>query len=187
MTIGTTIRAIALTCFCFLASLPLLCQDSFMDQPGIPQFTTAFPIEHGFINIPTGAIHLEIPLASYPQRGSIKMLQPRLVYDSRFWTYDPNSDDSPSGWQPNGVSGYPQPFGVGWRLITDGESGTPSMTQKLQLQCETGTGGQIGPFYRTQYSKYQYQEPDGTVHRFPIPNLIQGNITCGGGGTSGNA
>ena len=132
---STTIRAIALTCFCFLASLPLLCQDSFMDQPGIPQFTTAFPIEHGFINIPTGAIHLEIPLASYPQRGSIKMLQPRLVYDSRFWTFDPNSDDSPSGWQPNGVTGYPQPLGVGWRLITGGETGFASSNQKLLLQC----------------------------------------------------
>jgi YD repeat-containing protein len=61
------------------------------------------------------------------------------------------------------------------------------MSQKLLLQCSSGSSGQIGPFYRTQYSKYQYQEPDGTVHRFPIPNLIQGNINCDGGGTSGNA
>jgi hypothetical protein len=28
-------------------------QQSFMDEPGIPRFTTAFPVEHGFINLAT--------------------------------------------------------------------------------------------------------------------------------------
>src|SRR5882672_10002968 len=122
-------------------AIPSFGQQSFMDEPGIPAFTASFPVEHGFINIPNGALHLEIPIASYPQRGSKLQYHARLVYDSRFWTFDPNPEDSPSGWQPNGVSGYPQPLGVGWRLMTGGEAGTPSMTQKLLLQCSTGSGG----------------------------------------------
>src|SRR5438445_13353297 len=93
-----------------LFATPSSGQQSFMDEPGIPAFTTSFPVEHGFINIPNGALHLEIPIGSYPQRGAKLQYHARLVYDSRFWTYDPNADDSPSGWQPNGVSGYPQPF-----------------------------------------------------------------------------
>jgi len=65
-------------------------QQSFLDEPGIPAFTTAFPIEHGFINLSNGNLHLEIPIASYPQRGDLKALHARLVYDSRIWTIRTN-------------------------------------------------------------------------------------------------
>ena len=172
-----TLASVAIAIFSI--SLMAQQQQSFLDEPGVPAFTTAFAVENGFINIPNGALHLEIPIGTYTQRGSKLQYHARLVYDSRFWTYDGNPDDSPHGWQPNGVSGYPQPFGVGWRLITGGEPGTPSMSQKLLLECSTGSAGQIGPFYKTQLSKYQYQEPDGTVHRFPSISLTRTDINCG--------
>ena len=70
---------------CFTAPA-LYAQQSFMDEPGIPAFTTAFPVEHGFINLANGNLHLEFPIASYAQRGNSKALHARLVYDSRFWT-----------------------------------------------------------------------------------------------------
>jgi RHS repeat-associated protein len=150
-------------------------QNSYLDEPGIPAFTTSFPVEHGFINLANGSLHIEIPIATYPQRGNIKALQPRLVYDSRFWTYDGNADDSPNGWQPNGVSGFPQPFGVGWRFITGGESGEPSYNSQLLLQCTYNNQS----MYKTKLSKYLYQERNGTVHRFPDIILWQLNVNCG--------
>jgi RHS repeat-associated protein len=182
------ISARIITAISFLITVPVISAQSYMDQPGIPEFTTAFPVDHGFINIANGALHLEIPIASYPQRGGKLQYNARLVYDSRFWTFDPNADDSPNGWQPNGVTGYPQPFGVGWRLITGGEVGNPSSTSKLMLQCSSGAGGQIGPFYKTLYSNFRYQEGNGTVHLFTgIPTLTQNNVNCGIGGGNGTA
>lgn len=102
---------------------------SYMDEPGIPEFTTSFPVEHGFINIANGALHLEIPIASYPQRGSKLQYNARLVYDSRFWTYNANDDTRPTAWQPDGVG--PVGPGVGWRLITDEDSGEASNSQSF--------------------------------------------------------
>jgi len=67
-----------------VATLSGAAQQSFMDEPGIPAFTTSFPVENGFINLANGNLHIEIPIATYPQRGSIKQMQARLVYDSRF-------------------------------------------------------------------------------------------------------
>src|SRR5260221_14619518 len=83
-------------------------QNSYMDEPGIPAFTTAFPVEHGFINLANGNLHIEIPIATYPQRGNIKALHARLVYDSRFWTFDDNymDDNLLYAWNPSGVRGY---------------------------------------------------------------------------------
>ena len=44
----------------------------------------SIPIENGFINVANGEVHLEIPIATLPQRGSLP-LDERLVYDSRIW------------------------------------------------------------------------------------------------------
>src|ERR1051326_7940086 len=108
----------------FLVALPAVAQfapNGYSDEPGIPASTTAFNVENGFINLSDGNLHLEIPIGSYPQRGSMKSLRSRLVYDSRFWTFDPNTDDRPSGWQPNGVNIGPMYIASGWRLIAEGQ------------------------------------------------------------------
>src|SRR5215467_8864394 len=73
----------------FLFASPSFGQQSFMDEPGIPAFTTSFPIEHGFINLANGNLHIEIPIASYPQRSNIEARHVRLVYDSWFWIVNP--------------------------------------------------------------------------------------------------
>lgn len=152
---------------------------TFMDEPGIPAFTTSFPVEHGFINIANGALHLEIPIASYPQRGSKLEYHARLVYDSRFWTSG-NQTPTQSDWQPNGVPSDPR-IGIGWRLITDEESGSSSNTQTyLGCACQQGSQGPLCQT-RTTYKNFIYQEPNGTNHRAPRSfTLTSAPLICGG-------
>jgi RHS repeat-associated protein len=138
-----------------------------MDEPGIPAFTTSFPVEHGFINLANGNLHIEIPIATYPQRGNIKALHARLVYDSRFWIVRIDPVTEASTWTPNGIA----PIGIsvgGFRLITDGESGNTSFSQSTQVACyiTDGTGVQH-PQYLTTFSNFTYQDPEGTMHRAP--------------------
>jgi RHS repeat-associated protein len=153
---------------------------SFMDEPGIPAFTTSFPVEHGFINLANGALHLEIPIASYPQRGSKLQYHARLVYDSRVWTFDPNNANQfQSAWQPNGVES--SPIGIGWRLITDEEGGTPSYSQSF-VSC--GGPGLLITFWKN----FSYQEPNGTNHRADKAfQLKSAPPSCGGYHATGTA
>ena len=41
------------------------------------------PIENGFINVANGEVHLEIPIATLPQRGALPLSE-RLEYDSQY-------------------------------------------------------------------------------------------------------
>jgi YD repeat-containing protein len=154
---------------------------SYMDDPGIPAFTTAFPVEHGFINLANGNLHLEIPIASYPQRGNKLQYHARLVYDSRFWTYNPIDDTRPTAWQPDGVPSGP---GIGWRLITGEEPGTASNSQSF-TQCGCG---QVPCALRTTYKDFVYQEPDGTNYRAPKSFTLNSSPSyCGGAVATGSA
>ena len=156
-------------------------QQSFMDEPGIPAFTTAFPVEHGFINLANGNLHIEIPIATYPQRGNIKALHARLVYDSRFWTIRTDPVTLAQSWTQSlplvGVS-----VGGGFRLITDGEAGNADSDRGVSVQCgceSFGTG--CTPRFKTTYSNYFYQEPNGTKHRLPNTfKLINKYSSCVG-------
>jgi RHS repeat-associated protein len=149
-----------------VVATPSFGQQSFMDEPGIPAFTTAFPVEHGFINLANGNLHIEIPIATYPQRGNIKALHARLVYDSRFWSIRTDPVTQAQSWvrKPPGGGIF---VGGGFRLITDGEAGVTGVTTNTtQCGCINFTGtGPCQPQLRTTYSNFTYQEPNGTIHR----------------------
>ena len=53
----------------FLCSLlpPALCAQNYLGQTGAPTFTTALPVELGFLNAANGNLHLTVPLGSFPQ------------------------------------------------------------------------------------------------------------------------
>ena len=51
---------------------------------GVPPFSTNFPVENGWIGMANGNLHLEIPVASYPQRGR-SPITIALAYDSTVW------------------------------------------------------------------------------------------------------
>src|SRR5258708_11319960 len=125
------IRFAAIVVTAIASAVISLAQNSYLDEPGIPAFTTALPVEHGFINRANGNLHIEIPIATYPQRGNIKALHARLVYDSRFWIVMTDPVTERKYWSPSGIGGV----GVGgFRLVTDGEAGGASFSQSTQ-QC----------------------------------------------------
>ncbi len=176
-----------------LCLVTLLCAitafgQSYLDEPGIPEFTTSFPVEHGFINIANGNLHLEIPIASYPQRGSRFKYQARLVYDSRFWVDTPTTDTQPGGWLPNGVNGGPGLFGVGWRLVTSSDIGTEDndvSTKQCACTLTMDNGNCLQWAYVTTFSNFNYQSSDGTNHR--TGKLFKVQNACGGTTLSGSA
>src|SRR5579859_2921169 len=148
----------------FLLSAISAVAQSYLDEPGIPAFTTSFPVDRGFINLANGNLHLEIPVATYPQRGNIKALHARLVYDSRLWTIRTDPVTEAQRWQlsspPAGIA-----LASGWRFITDGEQGPTSVSQSVRI-CGyiIDAGGHQQPQYETTYSDYTYTEPNGTKH-----------------------
>ncbi len=154
---------LALVLFC---QLPAAAQ--YLDQTGSPTFTTAEPVELGFINLSNGNLHLELPLTSTPQRGSLGF-SARLVYDSRIWKRVGTS------WQPTNVANSQG----GWRFVTSADTGTAAYTVVI-MDC--GTGDPIQTF--TLYTGFSWTAPDGTKRTFlnvetkrDIKNCAGGSIT----------
>ncbi len=122
----------ALTILGLVGAAVAWAQSSYMDEPGIPAFTTAFPVEHGFISLNNGNLHIEIPVATYPQRGNIKALHARLVYDSRFWSVGTEQINQSQFWQRK-IPRVGIPVGGNFRLITDGEAGNTTFSQSTHI------------------------------------------------------
>jgi len=100
------------------------------------------PAELGFVENASGAVHIEIPLGSFPQRGGSQPLTYRLVYDSNIW------DISPSHvWEPNNI---PFASGSGWRLV-------PSINWQSNYS-----------FDGTCHYNWNITSSDGSVRYFPI-------------------
>ncbi len=167
-----------------LASTPAASQTSSLDEPGIPSFTTAFPVEHGFINLANGALHIEIPIGSYSQRGNVKALNARLVYDSRFWIVRTDPVSERQYWAPDGLP----PVGIrvgGFRLITDLEPGFANESSSV-AQCGCiSEGSTCHPIFKTTYTGFFYQEPNGTMHRASDKfKLVQSSCVAGSPGNA---
>jgi len=64
-------------------SSPALAQ-SYLTQTGSPTFTSAWPVELGYVNVGNGNLHLAMPIDSLPERGSRPFVA-ALAYDSRIW------------------------------------------------------------------------------------------------------
>lgn len=144
------LNAMLLTCMILVFVTSANAQ--YTTSTGTPTFTTALPVEMGFTNVANGNLHLEIPIASFPQRGSLAY-NARLVYDSLIWKISSNT------WQPTNV---PNSMG-GWRLITGGEPGTVTNVAGTSF-CDTPP-----PLNnRTFHVAFVWSSPDGTSHRFPI-------------------
>jgi RHS repeat-associated protein len=150
--IAARIHVNALWVVLAVAALATRAPAQYTTATGTPTFTTAVPVEMGFTNVANGNLHIEIPLASFPQRGSLTY-NARLVYDSLIWTVQNNT------WSPTNV---PNSMG-GWRLITGGEPGTVTSITSNKA-CDTPPPIQ----FRTVHTGFVWTAPDGTSHRFPI-------------------
>jgi RHS repeat-associated protein len=143
---------ISVVMICMMCMLVKPAEAQYTTAAGTPTFTTALPVEMGFTNVANGNLHIEIPLASFPQRGSLTY-NARLVYDSLIWTISSNQ------WSPTNI---PNSMG-GWRLITGGEPGAVTFVTGSSA-CDTPPPITT----RTFHDDFVWTAPDGTSHRFPI-------------------
>ena len=167
----TRLDAIILMVVLSVSALVAPVEAQYTTAAGTPTFTTAFPVEMGFTNLSNGNLHIEIPIGSFPQRGSLPY-NARLVYDSVIWKILGTT------WQPTNI---PNSMG-GWRLITGGEPGGPISYYTFSNPCDTPPPIQS----RTQYSTFSWTAPDGTTHRFPIVTMKDLTI-CNEGVATGSA
>ncbi len=149
------LRQLAFACALALAFTQTGHAQNYLLQTGAPTFTTADPVPMGFVNIANGNLHIEIPIASVPQRGSLTYAA-KLVYDSRIWRTVFNGTSWV--WQPDNV---PDSDG-GWRLVTPG-------TYREDTDANVNTCF-VGATQYTwwQWYRFRYTEPNGTVRKFPV-------------------
>ena len=142
--------------------LPMWClsklafAQDYLQAPGSPTFATTEPIELGFVNLANGNLHLEVPIASFPQRGG-SALTYKLVYDSRIWYHYLFTG------QVWGINTWAQPLG-GWRFATSVDAGTVGASGG---PC---SGGSVA-------NNFYWAAPDGTFRYFPIQ--VSNSTSCG--------
>ena len=148
---------------------------------GKPVGTALFPIEHGFIDLASGNVHLEIPIEGYKQRGNVQA-PASFVYDSSIWTSDIDTTTGTGTWQPNGVTdiaGYVgETTNAGWRF-----NYMPGSTVTVGV-----LGGANGGFpcvlpdgqTETVWENYGFTWYDfsGTPHLFPIVTFDLNALGC---------
>ena len=140
----------------FFAHSESIAQD-YSQALGAPTFTSAEPVELGFINAGNGNLHMEIPMASFPQRGA-QPLTYKLVYDSRIWY------TNGLGWDPN--------TGSGWRFISSADVGTTGSSTWTTTCGSNPVKGDSGQ------NNFSWTSPDGTTHFFG--GSLQFSNNCGG-------
>src|SRR6266852_4627240 len=96
------------TLACFLCLLTVFGQlahaQGYLTSGGTPAFSAPEPVELGFSDTANGNLHLNIPLASYPQRGTGHPEGVSLEYDSHIW--QTNTVGSTTQWQPDTSGGW---------------------------------------------------------------------------------
>lgn len=150
---------VALTVFLILstATIARAQRDNFYEY-GQYHWTVPLPVERGYVDASNGNLHIEIPIASIPERGHIPYTA-SLVYDSHIW-----NTVGGTTWQPTNVPGT---WG-GWRLKTSDETGGGVSFTTTQLKCRYFDGDIWGWEYYTEYSGASWQAPDGHTLQFSI-------------------
>lgn len=130
---------------------------SYLTQVGDTTFRTTMPVELGYFDASTGNLHIEIPLGTWPQRGSHSFTA-ALVYDSRIWYINNHA------WTPSNI---PNSW-AGWRLVTSPALGGSTAYRTTTGQCQCPDPPCAGHEYYYVYSNFTWTDPYGTVHAFPI-------------------
>ena len=151
--------------FLVIVSVSLSAQNpqTYIQQSGMPIFTTTQAVELGFINLSNGNLHIEIPLGAFPQRGTMPTFAAKLIYDSRIWGFS----DLSGGWKPynpgssDGISTVSTNSYCcgGWRFVTSADPGMVN-NQSHYEDCNDSQE-QIN-------DGFLWTAADGTSHYFPI-------------------
>ncbi len=156
-------------------------QDDPLESIGIRPVPSMLPVQNGYVDLANGDLHLDIPLASLPQRGG-GQLRVALIYDSAIWT-----QGNSLGWTSPFLNGYPWDFG--WRVVTSADPGGVQFSVSSSNYCP-----QDHTYGTYTFTNYSWMAGDGSVYSFP-GLLTQRGITnkCGthpsswGGGIANNA
>lgn len=139
-----------------LVSTPLPCLSQ---SQGVPWYTIPLPVPGGFVDAATGNLHLEIPIASVPERNGDPLVS-KLIYDTPLYAYNYNI---------SGFSGGP-----GWRVFTGtSHSGTGFMASNTTQACPPGYTGNI-----YIYSAPSFTDSHGTTHSNNNQNLYTKQVQC---------
>src|SRR5581483_4584225 len=125
----------------------------YVSQTGSPTFSVNQPVVFGFTNLANGNVHLEIPIASAPQRGELGFSM-KLVYDSRIWQVVKTGGSLL--WKPTNV---PNSMG-GWRVVSSANPGAVTFDSS-SVSCD-------GTNFLLQFTNFVWQGPDGTRRKFPV-------------------
>jgi YD repeat-containing protein len=148
---------------------------TYLQDAGAPTFTTAMPVENGFINLANGNLHLEFSVGTFAQRGPLPGKH-MLAYDGAIWS------NNGSVWSPNNTPvpapGYyaTYPALAGWRFIFSYMGGISNASQVTSTTCP-----QDGKTESIQYSNFVWNSPDGASHSFPIQTSVGYLTACGMG------
>jgi hypothetical protein len=137
---------------------------------GNPVWGINIPIENGFINVANGNVHMEIPIGSQAQRGSLPLTE-TLVYDSRIWAIV-NTGTSLS-FQPSTTNG--------WALGGTAIAGSAATQSVVSESVSCNGGGSQG----YEEAIYTYVDMEGTSHVFAPGIYYLTGTNCSNGNTGG--
>lgn len=132
---------------------------------GTPDHTVAIPVPMGFVSATTGHLHLEIPIASIPQRGSDPIVT-KFIYDTNRFNYALGPCAGNAMWCA---------MGSGWRLTQDTSHSGFGAYDSTQGTC-TDSGYPMGTV--TTYSNFRYVETNGTVHAINNSGFYTQYVNC---------
>jgi hypothetical protein len=155
--------------FMAFTSLNAMAQN-YLYGTGNPVWGINIPIENGFINVANGNVHMEIPIGSQPQRGSLPLTE-KLVYDSRIWAVV-NTGTSLS-FQPSSTNG--------WALGGTAIAGSAATQSVVSESVSCNGGGSQG----YEEAIYTYVDMEGTSHVFAPGIYYLSGTNCSNGNTGG--
>ncbi|MGA2654123.1 MAG: hypothetical protein ABSF28_26680, partial [Terracidiphilus sp.] len=150
-----------------------------MDSGGIPAAASTFPVEHGVVNLANGALHLEIPIVNYAQRGNVQ-LAATLVYDSNIWKANFDEATDYSLWEANAVSPAGGSTYGGWFVSYAPTNQSITQLQEVSFYCaNNGESGNV-------FTGVSWIDQHGTMHSFIATTIVGGGGVTSCTGTDGN-
>jgi len=144
---------------------------------GSNPWTTPVPVPGGYVDAANGNLHIEIPIASMAERGSVPF-RAALVYDSHIWQQV--TTGSSTSWKPTNVINS----NGGWRLVTSAMTGTINYTTTFGGICTVTVNHVVHSTDWYKYTNFTWQPPSGRLITF---NISTNNATCGDMVPSGDA
>ena len=132
-------------------------------------WSVPLPVAGGYMDATNGNLHIEIPVASIPERGHVPFVA-AFTYDSHIW--QKGSVSGHETWQATNV---PNSNG-GWRLTTSAKSG-PVAYLVDSGDCMYGHPVQLDYPY-TIYDNFVWVAPDGRQIPFSVQTIYAPSNPC---------